>query len=515
MNNQQATSRLMSTVTSINPLKGKIFRNLLILIIISLFKISATGQVAGVMTLEEAIGIALRQSPDALTAIHHFRSNYWEYRNYRAELMPHLSMAGVLPSLSKDVIVSQEGDRFIPVNYSQYSVDMSLSKNIGLTGGKVSLNSSLQRLDVFADPSTTSYSSIPINIQLTQPLFGFNEFKWRKKTEPLQYNEAQRRYLEEVEQIRINASNVFFGLLNAQIKLKIQQTNLANNDTLYQIAKGRFNIGTIAENELLQIELSLLNARAAVEQAKLDISVSSFNLFSYLRIPEDPNLILLAPDAPNFKPIDAQIAIAFARDNRSEALAFERRIIEAESNVSMAKSENRFSAMLNAAYGLRSKPIYSQLNDIYLDPNELQQLSIGINVPILDWGAGRGKVKLAESQMELERTSIQQNRIDFDQEVFIKVMKFNMQPTQFAIASKSDTVALKRYEVTKQRYYIGKIGITDLNIAQTEKDNAQQSYISALATFWNSYYELRKLTLYDFDANQPINFNIDDIPDLE
>ncbi len=485
------------------------------ILLLTLLTLRVFGQVGGMLTLDEAVKIALRQSPDALTAMHHFRSNYWEYRNYKAELMPHLSVAGVLPSLSKDVIVSQEGDRFIPVNYSQYSVDMSLSKNIGLTGGRVSLRSGLQRLDVFADPETTSYSSVPINIELTQPLFGFNEFRWRKKIEPLQYNEAQRRYLEQVEQIRINASNVFFGLLNAQIRLKIQMTNLANNDTLYQIARGRFNIGTIAENELLQIELSLLNAKAAVEQAKLDINVSRFNLFSYLRIPEDPNLLLVAPHPPQFKPIDAQVAIAYARDSRSESLEFERRMIEAESGVNMAKSENRFSAMLNAAYGLRSKPIYSQLKDVYLDPNELQQLSIGINVPILDWGAGKGKVKLAESQLELERTSIQQSRIDFDQEVFIKVMKFNMQPTQFAIAAKSDTVALKRYEVTKQRYYIGKIGITDLNIAQTEKDNAQQSYISALSTFWGSYFEIRKLTLYDFAADRPITFNIDEIPELE
>lgn len=515
MNNQLETTKQMNAIKCKNRISSAVFRSLCVLLMVFLLQGSASGQVGGVLTLEEAINIALKKSPDALTAMHHFRSNYWEYRNYKAELMPHLSAAGVLPSLSKDVIVSQEGDRFIPVNYSQYSVDMSLSKNIGLTGGRVSLRSGLQRLDVFADPATTSYSSVPINIELTQPLFGFNEFRWRKKIEPLQYNEAQRSYLEQVEQIRISASNVFFGLLNSQIRLKIQMTNLANNDTLYQIARGRYNIGTIAENELLQIELSLLNARAAVEQAKLDISVSRFNLFSYLRIPEDPNLILIAPDPPEFKPIDAQVAIGYARDHRSESLAFERRIIEAESNVSMAKNENRFSAMLNAAYGLRSKPIYSQLEDIYIDPNELQQLSIGINVPILDWGAGKGKVKLAESQMELERTSIQQNRIDFDQEVFIKVMKFNMQPTQFAIAAKSDTVALKRYEVTKQRYYIGKIGITDLNIAQTEKDNAQQSYISALATYWSSYYEIRKLTLYDFAADRPITFDIDDISDLE
>lgn len=503
----------MNRLLTGNLIKILTIRKLILILALQLAIGAATAQAPGIMTLDKAIEIALRQSPDALTAMHRFRSSYWEFRNYKAELLPLMSLNATIPGLTKDEILSQEGDRFIPVNYSRYSGGLSVSQNLGLTGGSISVNSNLQRLDVFTENTTTTYSSIPINIELVQPLFGFNEFRWRKKIEPLKYNEAQRRYLEDVEEIRINATEAFFGLLNSQIKLRIQQTNLANNDTLYQIARGRFNIGTIAENELLQIELSLLNARAAVEQAKLDISVSRFNLFSYLRIPEDPNMILSAPEPPVFKPVDAQSAIDFARDHRSQALSFERRIIQVESNVNRARSTNRFSANLNAAYGLvNSAP---EISTVYNNPKELQQLSIGISIPILDWGFGKGQVKLAESQLELERTSIQQNKIDFDQEVFIKVMQFNMQPTQFAIAAKSDTVALKRYEVTKQRYYIGKIGITDLNIAQNEKDNAQQGYISALATYWRSYFEIRKLTLYDYVTNRPLIFNFDDIPDVE
>ena len=140
---------------------------------------------------------------------------------------------------------------------------------------------------------------------------------------------------------------------------------------------------------------------------------------------------------------------------------------------------------------------------------------LGIQVPILDWGLTRGKIKLAESDRDLERTAVQQEMIDFDQQIFLKVMQFNMQRNQLAIAAKSDTVAVKRYEVTKQRYLIGKIGIIDLNLAQTEKDNAQQGYIAALSSYWRSFYELRKLTLYDFVAGRRIIFNFNDIPDVE
>lgn len=466
------------------------------------------------LSLADVVEIAKRQSPDALSAQHRFRSSYWQFRNYKAGFMPMLTLDGTLPSLSRSIekITTPEGDIFSERNLASYSAGLSLTKNIGLTGGQIFINSDLQRIDLFKDSVLTSYLSSPLNIGISQPLFNYNPFKWAKKVEPLRYNEAERRYLEDMEQVSINASSLFFNLLDAQIRLKIQQLNLANNDTLYQIARGRFNIGTIAENELLQIELSLLNARSAVENATLEVQMKTFSLKSFLRLPDEMSIDLIAPPGPEAPVIDAQLAVSEARENRSDALAFERRMIVAESAVNKAKTENRFNANLYAVYGLTQST--SDFAGVYKNPQDQQRLVLGLQIPILDWGLTRGKIKLAESDRDLERTAVQQQMIDFDQEIFLKVMQFNMQRNQLAIAAKSDTVAVKRYEVTKQRYLIGKIGIIDLNLAQTEKDNAQQGYISALSSYWRSYYELRKLTLYDFVAGRRILFNFEDVPDV-
>jgi len=107
------------------------------------------------------------------------------------------------------------------------------------------------------------------------------------------------------------------------------------------------------------------------------------------------------------------------------------------------------------------------------------------------------------------KTSVEQEQIDFDQEVVLKVRQFNMQQNQLMIAARSDTVALKRYEVTIQRYRIGRIGIIELNLAQTEKDNAALGYINALHTYWRIYYELRKLTHFDFLKGRRLVFEQD------
>lgn len=469
-----------------------------------------------VLTLEDVIDIAQRQSPDALAATHRFRSSYWRFSNYKASLMPKLSLDATIPSLSKAIekVTTTEGDVFYRSNQASYSGALSLSKNIGFTGGQVFLNSRLNRIDHFIEDSTfTSYQSSPLTIGINQPLFGYNAFKWLKKIEPLRYNEAERRYIEDKEQVSIQASNVFFLLLESQIRLKIQQTNLANNDTLYQIARGRYNIGTIAENELLQIELSLLNSRAAYDEANIQLKSRTFDLKSFLRLPEDVSVDLIPPIAPPVSFIEENTAIEQAHNNRSDVLAYDRRIIEAESTVSEAKANKRFNASLYAEYGLSQST--RDFDQVYKNPDEEQRLQIGLVVPILDWGQAKSAIKMAESNRELERTSVQQDIIDFDQEIMIEVMQYNLQKSQFEIASKSDTVAQKRYEVTKQRYLIGKIGITDLNIAQTEKDNARQGYVSALFKYWTSYFQLRKLTHYDFLKSQRILFDVNSIPELE
>jgi outer membrane protein TolC len=125
-------------------------------------------------------------------------------------------------------------------------------------------------------------------------------------------------------------------------------------------------------------------------------------------------------------------------------------------------------------------------------------------MPLIDWGRGRGKVKMAESNQELINVQVQQAQIDFEQSIFLQVMQFNMQDDQVIIAAKSDTIGQKRYDVTKQRFLIGKIDVLNLNDALKEKDSAKRGYISALRDYWNYFYTLRQLTLFDFVNNQSL-----------
>jgi outer membrane protein TolC len=460
------------------------------------------------------IKIAQDQSPDAQIARHRYRNSYWRFRTFRATYLPNLRLDATLPNINRSIqaIPAQDGTTvYTPQNLYSYRVGLSVNQKIGFTGGEVYLSSGLQRLDNnLPDTSVTQYLTNIINIGYRQPIFNYNTYKWDKRIEPMRFEEAQRLYIETNEQVAITAVDNFFSLLMAQVELGIANKNLNNYDTLFRIAQGRYNLGKIAENELLQLELNLLKAEAALENADLNYKNRLFEFKSYLRLKDTLDVKLVPPVSTMHFNVLALKAIEEAKSNSSAGLEFQRRILEAQSEVNRAKMDGRFDAELFAQFGLTQTA--TEISMAYQDPLDEEIVTLGITLPLLDWGRARGNIKMAQSNQDLVETAVEQEKLDFEQNIYLNVMKFNMQEKQLQIAAKSDTVAQKRFEVTQKRYMIGKVNdVLELNNAQIDNDNARMGYYRALSVYWTSYYELRRLTLYDFQRNMPIMVSFDEL----
>ena len=466
------------------------------------------------LTLEDVIYLAHQQSPDALIAKHSFKASYWQFKTFKADYLPGVVLNGTTPSYDRSIGQVQQPDgsyEFKPIDQASADLELSLYQEIGPTGGRISLNSGLLWYDNLTGNGVNQpFRANIVNVEYVQPIFRYNDFKWARDIEPMKYEMAKRKYLEDVEQVSIVATNYFFNMMQAQIDMQISVKNMSNYDTLYHIAKGRYQLGKIAENELLQLELNFLKAEAEVQQAELEFENSLFRLKSYLRIKDDVEIMLIPPVVDDFFTITAEKALAEARYNTSTAMDFEKRRMEAQSQVNMAKMTGRFDADLRANFGLTQQG--ASIPGAYTQPDDQRQASLSFILPILDWGSAKGRIKLAESQEELVFTSVEQEVIDFEHNIFLEVVQFNMQENQLRIAAKADTVAQKRYDITSKRYMIGKVNdVLDLDKAQIDNDNALKGYYSALRTYWQSYFRVRKATLFDFKRGMPILFDINDI----
>jgi outer membrane protein TolC len=472
---------------------------------------SIHAQEAEKLDLQSVIKTAKKNSPSYFQALNQAENQYWNYRQFRANYLPQLSLSGTFPNYSSSINrVLQPDGTFLFAESEQIIMDaqLSLQQNVALTGGTFSVSSALQRLDVREPVSRLSYFTTPFSISYNQPLVLYNALKWDNRIQPLVYEESQRGFIEDVERIATETTNLYFNALTSKIDVQIARLNVANNDTLFKISKGRYNLGKIAQNDLLQIELNLLNAQNAFSNANLDYEINIQALKRFLGIPTDKELDLDIPSKAIFFEVPLQKAIEMARSNRKAVIEFRRRRLEADQAVAQARGQSGYNLNMNANFGLSQQG--DDFNTVYgVDPSQQNLVSVGVSIPLIDWGRAKANVKRAKANRDLVEVNVKQDEINFEQEVYLQVTRFNMQQQQLNIASKADTVAQKRYEVAKQRYLTGKITITDLNLAQSEKDNARKSYVNALRTFWVSYYTLRRLTLYDFAKDQPINYYIE------
>lgn len=461
------------------------------------------------LTISEAVSLARTQSPDILVARHSFRSSYWNYRSYQANYLPSLSLASN-PSFDhriNTVVLPDGTSAFVGQNQLSTDATLAVSQNIPWTGGNLSLRTGLQRLDLYGNNRSISYKSVPVNIVYQQNLFGYNSLKWEKRIEPLYYQEAKKTYVEALELVSAKANEKFFNLARAQSNFRIATMNLANADTLYVYAQGRYDLGTINENEMLQLEVRTLNEENRMLNALTSVDDNMQDLRIYLGITDNVVIeVVTEEEIPEFT-VDVNRALAYAMENSPDMVKMERRLHESESNVAYARSQSGFKADLYMQLGLTQ--MGNDIPTAYKNPLNQQYFQVGVNIPILDWGRAKGRNEKAKSNHEMVKTQVEQDRVNFVFNIEKVIKQFNLQGNRVSVASRVDQVAARRNDVAMRLYILGKSNILELNSATVERDTARSDYIEALYNYWRLYYALRSLTLYDFEKEIPITEDYD------
>lgn len=456
-----------------------------------------------VLRLGDAVRLVQRQSPSAQEARSAFLSAYWNYRYYEANYLPSVTLTSA-PYVNKQTNkITQSDGTALFLQQDQFGADLTLkvNQNVSLTGGSFFVKSSINRLDELQN-HTTAYSSQPLTLGYEQRLGGYNSLKWDRRIEPLRYREAKKRYAETLEIVAATACKRFFTLASAQAELDMARQNFASADTLYRMAQGRYEIGTITENEMLQLEINRLNEETNVMDAEINLQEVMQGLRSFLGVEQTAQLKFIVPDSVPQMEVPLERAMELALDNSPDPDYYQRMRRESESSLAKAKAEAGFKADLYAQFGLSQTG--QDVGSAYRHLMNQEYASVSVSLPILDWGRGRGRVKVARSQLALANTQAEQGMDDFCQNVRKLVLQFNMQARKVRIAALTDQRAEQRHCVAKRLYVMGRSSILDLNAAVSEKNTARRGRISALQTYWTLFYTLRSITSFDFEHGKLI-----------
>ena len=291
------------------------------------------------LTLAEAIARAQQHSPEAQSARHTYLAAYWNYRFYRANYLPSVTLSAA-PELNHQInrITQSDGtERFLNQNQLNSDLTLTVNQNVWFTGGSLFATSSVRRMDVL-DNHTYSYNTNPITIGYRQSLFGYNSLKWDRRTEPLAYREACKAYAESLELVAAQTCNLFFMLASAQAERDIAESNYASADTLFRYAEGRYRIGTITKNEMLQLEINKLNEEANLLDAQTAVEDATQELRSFLGLAQTvPLEVVPEHHIPQIEvPVGQALELAYAYSPDPEA--HQRQLVEGKSNLARAKA---------------------------------------------------------------------------------------------------------------------------------------------------------------------------------
>lgn len=461
------------------------------------------------LSLDQSIEYAKQNSPLSRAARYALISAKWRYKSFRADLLPSLELSGNVPNTTFDqrAVTTAVGDIIIDYRQSSSNVEALVNQNLMPTGGSVFLSSGLYRYGILKGENTYEWQSTPFEIGFRQPLFQFNTLKWRNRTEPLRYQIAQKSYIEDLEDIAYTVTQNFFDMLLAKINVEVAEFNVTVNDSIYNISQGRFQVGNIAQNELLQSELEFRNARSALTTARLAYQRAEETFKALLGIDDNTKLEITAPSVAPDITINFDQAIELALANNSTSLEFRLNELLADQAYDQARKSNGFTASLQASFGLNQSA--ADFADIYSDPQNSKFLALGFQIPLFNWGKNQAEIKAARNAQLETANLIAYQALQFELSVKSTVREFPQLRDQVELATVSDDIATRRYDVAKNRYLIGSIDVTDLFIAQNQKDSSRRSYVQALRDYWTGYYNLRRLTLFDFEQGMLIEYLTD------
>ncbi|MEL6391382.1 MAG: TolC family protein [Bacteroidota bacterium] len=462
------------------------------------------GQFADSLHLAELQDMARQQALGVALAERDFILAENDVDQYRASLSPQLSLNANFPNYARSAQETTQPDgsiAFQPVRINNSFVGVDFQQRIGPTGGLLFASTNLQRFDNF-ESDFRQYRGLPIRVGLQQPILAFNPWKWDKRILPVAAEAARLRRTAETEAAALSATSLFFNLLTADQNRQLAEFNENVNQQLLEVARERFELGSISRNDLVQIELELVSAQQARQSARLELDQASAAIYrflglAYAGIPIQP----VQPEAPALPNMEATELANLARRLRPEWLEAQVNILSAERAIDQARRDNGPRLDLLASFGLVRSD--ENLSEVYADPQREEIIQLQLSLPIIDGGTRRTAIREAEALADYtkQEATFTQNQLLGDLQISLTELERTARTLE--LAEDISRLAEERFSISQESYLLGAMPLTDLNLAQRSRDQSRRAYISQLRDYCVAFNRLSLLTGFDFINNIP------------
>lgn len=446
-------------------------------------------------------------SIEAQNAALDYKNNVLEDDNTRKEFLPSLAFSLNPFNFNRSLVKLQrpeDGSYSYVEDYSNSSsTGISISQKVPYVNGTFSVSSSLSLLSEFSD-ERYSFSAAPYRLSYQQQLLGeFKFYRWQQRINRLKRNKIAKEYAQKLSSIQEKASQLYLQLYTNKRSLEYAQYQSETSDSLLKVAQIRFQKGNMLEQEYLTLEIQNTNQALSLLEERRSYSNAKNDLLAFLNIKEENFSIEIespSEEMPDYLQIED--VLMKTQSYSPEAETWMISDIEAEQTVYKAQIGQWFNANLNINYG--TNQYGSTLVDAYRSPLSQQSVTIGLQIPLFDWGIGRNKILIAKNKYTQTKNKFKQEREDKFTSLKKAVEEYNYLVETMGMSKKSFELSQRNFEVSLFELQHQRTTVDELVKTETSMKENFMRYLNNLASVWKQYFSIRSECLYDYIEDKPL-----------
>lgn len=305
------------------------------------------------------------------------------------------------------------------------------------------------------------------------------------------------------DDIRVAVAQAYVQILYNQEIYKMAKEQAAHDEQLLGQIEERARVGKLSNAEVAAQQATLAQSRQSAIQAKGNLKLSQLELTQLLELPSPEGFaivtpevgdvsqqLLMRPEAIFSKAVEIKPAVESAKIG----------VDYAELNVTKAKGAYLPSISLNGGVGTNfytnSKVASATFTD-QLKNNFSQYVGLSLNIPIFQRFSVRNSVRTAQINYNERKLNLESVKKSLYKE--IQQAYYNAVNSQARFTGSRETAQSARihYELTEEKYSVGKASIADYNDARNSWLKAESDHIQAR---YQCLYETKLLDFYQGES---------------
>jgi outer membrane protein len=376
------------------------------------------------------------------------------------------------------------------------------------TDGIISLNNQFGWQDSYSTYGNNSFNGFHNNLSLTldQPVFTYNKTKMNISKLEYALENSMLNYQLRLLSVEKSVTQAFYDVYQAQKDLVISQEEYDNRTKSYDIIKNKVDAGLVAKEEFFQAELDMLTSKSSLQNNKVSLENMLDNFKQLLGVSFDEEITVLAEISVTPVQVDMKKALSLGLTNRMELRQRQIDIEVGQFDLITTNALNEFKGNIGLTYGIMGEN--ADIDQIYDDPSDNQELRLSMTIPIFDWGEKKARMRAAQASQNSLVINMEQENVTISLGIRQIYRNLDNLLNQIDIAKKNLENAELTYDINLEKYRNGDLTSMDLNLVQNQLTQKKQSLTSAQIQYKMELLNLKIQTLFDFEKNISIVPNL-------